>query len=190
MTVQRSSVIAVVLVVCIAVAGLVAYRYRVLWMPETEQELKAPHRGFLPNLAKARVHLYFSDGDSSFLTSEVRTLALPDSMVRRARMVVDALIEGPKGPLTPTIPPETKVLALYVTQEGTAYVDFNRAIAEKHPGGTLSEMLTIFSIVNTLAINIPEIVAVKILIGGGEAKTLAGHIDIQFPFRPDMLMIK
>jgi hypothetical protein len=44
--------------------------------------------------------------------------------------------------------------------------------------------------VNTLALNIPEIEAVKILIEGREAKTLAGHIDIRRPFRANMLMIK
>jgi spore germination protein GerM len=103
---------------------------------------------------------------------------------------MEALIEGPRGPLSPTIPSGTKVLALYVTQAGMAYIDFNRAITENHPGGTFSELLTIFSIVNTLALNIDEIEAVKILIEGREAKTLAGHIDIRRPFRPNMLIIK
>jgi hypothetical protein len=41
-----------------------------------------------------------------------------------------------------------------------------------------------------LALNIPEVEAVKILIEGREAKTLAGHVDIRFSFRPDILMIK
>ena len=117
-------------------------------------------------------------------------ISQPGSVVDRARRIVSALIDGPEGPLTPTVPPETRLLALYVTQDGTAYADFDRAITEKHPGGTYSELLTIFSITNTLALNLPEIQAVKILIEGREAKTLAGHIDIRFPFRPNMLMIK
>lgn len=189
MMVRRYSVIGF-LVVCIAAAGLLAYRYRVLWLPETEQESEAPHRRFSPKPAKARAHLYFSDADHRHLTSEVRPLALPDSVVLRARKIIDALIEGPEGPLTPTVPAGTKLMALHITQDGIAYLDFNRAISENHPGGTLSELLTIFSVVNTLAVNIPEIQAVKILIGGREAETLAGHIDIRFPFRPDMRMIQ
>ena len=189
MMVRRYSTIAF-LVVCIAAAGLLAYRYRVLWLPEREHESDVLHRRFTPKPAKVRAHLYFSDADHRYLTSEVRPLALPDSVVLRARKIIDALIQGPEGPLTPTVPPGTKLLALQITPDGIAYLDFNRAITENHPGGTLSELLTIFSVVNTLAVNIPEIQAVKILVGGREAETLAGHIDIRFPFRPDMRMIQ
>jgi len=189
MAIRRYTLIAS-LAICIATIGLVAYCYRAFWLPEEKNRPEAgPHR-FLAKPARARAHLYFSDADHRFLTAEDRTLAQPDSVVERARSIVYALIDGPKGPLTPTIPAETKLLALYVTQDGIACVDFDRAISEKHPGGSLSELLTIFSIVNTLALNIPEIEAVKILIEGHETKTLAGHIDIRFPFRPNMLMIK
>ena len=63
-------------------------------------------------------------------------------------------------------------------------------VSEKHPGGTLTELLSIYSVVNTLSLNISEIEAVKFLIEGREAKTLAGHIDLRYPFEPDLLMIK
>jgi len=189
MTIGRYSVIGGV-VVCIATAVLVAYGYRQLWSPDGEKGSEGTYHRFLPRQAKARAHLYFSDVDHSFLTAEVRTLALSDGVVQRTRQIVEALVEGPKGPLTPTIPGGTRLLAVYLADHGTVYVDFNRAIMENHPGGTLSELLTIFSLVNTLALNISEIEAVKILIGGREAETLAGHIDIRFPFRPNMLMIK
>jgi hypothetical protein len=39
-------------------------------------------------------------------------------------------------------------------------------------------------------LNIPEIDRVKILIGGGDTMTLAGHIDLRFPFKANMLMIR
>jgi len=189
MTTRRYSLIAA-LSICIATAGILAYSFRGLWLPEAKKRPEAEPSRFVPEIAKSGAHLYFSDADHRYLTAEERTLAQPDTVVERARGMVYALIDGPNGPMTPTIPPETKLLALYVTQEGIAYVDFNRAISEKHPGGGMSELLTIFSIVNTLALNIQEIKAVKILIEGREAKTLAGHIDIRFPFRPDLLMIK
>jgi hypothetical protein len=69
-------------------------------------------------------------------------------------------------------------------------VDFDRAVKNKHPGGALSELFTVFSVVNTLALSMPEVEAVKIMIEGREAETMAGHIDIRLPFRPDILMIK
>jgi spore germination protein GerM len=88
------------------------------------------------------------------------------------------------------LPKETELQAFYLTKDGVAYVSFNKAISENHPGGSLTELLSIYSLVNTLSLNIPEIEAVKLLIDGREAKTLAGHIDLQYPFRPDLLMIK
>ncbi|MBW1775858.1 MAG: GerMN domain-containing protein [Deltaproteobacteria bacterium] len=147
----------------IGAAGFLAYRYLAPEAPGVEEDSEAGPRRF-------RLE--------------------PDNVVQRARVMVSALIDGPKAALTPTLPAETKLLALHVTDSGTAYVDFSRVISEKHPGGSLSELLTIFSVVNTLSLNIPEIKAVKILIEGREAKTLAGHIDIRFPFRPNLLMVK
>jgi hypothetical protein len=189
MTIRRHSVIAG-LIVCLATAVLVAYGYRILWLTGPEKGLEGRQTTFLPKPGKGRARLYFSDLDHGFLTAEVRTLNLSDEVFQRARQIVDALVEGPKGPLTPTIPTGTRLSAVYVTEDGIVYVDFNRAITENHPGGTLSELLTIYSLVNSLALNTPEIEAVKILIGGREAETLAGHVDIRFPFRPNMFMIK
>ncbi|MDY6988078.1 MAG: GerMN domain-containing protein [Thermodesulfobacteriota bacterium] len=189
MTIGRYSVIGG-LVVCIATVVLVAYGYRQLWSPDGERGAEGSYHRFLPRPAKARAHLYFSDVDHRFLTAEVRTLALSEGVVQRARQIVEALVEGPKGPLIPTIPGGTRLLAVYLADDGTVYVDFNRAIMENHSGGTLSELLTIFSLVNTLALNISEIESVKLLIAGREAETLAGHMDIRFPFRPNMLMIQ
>jgi spore germination protein GerM len=175
---------------CIVAGVLLAYGYRVFLTTGVQKGSEARSGHLLPKLAKVKTHLYFLDENYRFLRAEERSLVRQDSAVERARSIVDALIEGPEGELLPTLPPETKLLSLYVTQDGVAYADFDRAISENHSGGTLSELFTVFSVVNTLALNIQEIEAVKILIEGREAKTLAGHIDIRFPFRPDILMIK
>lgn len=186
----RRYVVIIAGVLVVATAGVLVYRHSALWWPEKGEKAKPGPRRFLPERAKAMRHLYFSDADNRFLTAEDRTLGLSDTVAQRAKDIMEALMAGPRDSLNPTIPAGTKVLALYVTQGGTAYIDFNRAITENHPGGTFSELLTIFSIVNTLALNIPEIEAVKILVEGREAKTLAGHIDIRRPFRPNMVIIK
>jgi hypothetical protein len=179
-----------ILAVCIAGAGLLVYRYEALWLPDAEEGPKPRPDKLLPKPGRGTVHLYFSDSEDSFLKAEERVLALPNAAVQRARKIVEALIEGPRSPLIPTIPDGTKVLSVYTTEDGIVCIDFSRGIIENHPGGTRSELLTIFSVVNTLAANIPDMKAVKILIEGRGAKTLAGHIDIRFPLRPDMDMIK
>ena len=41
-----------------------------------------------------------------------------------------------------------------------------------------------------MVLNNPEITAVKILIAGNKAMTLAGHIDLCAPFKADILMVR
>jgi hypothetical protein len=45
-------------------------------------------------------------------------------------------------------------------------------------------------VVNTLILNIPQIDRVKILVDGNETSTLAGHIDLQYPAKAYMLIVR
>jgi spore germination protein GerM len=136
------------------------------------------------------VHLYFSDKENEFLIAEERTLKHLDNPVFFARSIVEALIKGPQRGLVRTIPEKTAIRAIYVTQEGICYVDLAAGIADLHPGGIKSELLTIYSIANSLVLNVPEVEAVKILVNGKESATLAGHIDLQVPLKANMLLIR
>lgn len=139
---------------------------------------------------KPVVHLYFSDKDNSFLKAETRDLFHSDNPAEFGKNIVEALIEGPRTGLMRTIPVDTTLKAFYITRDGTAYVDMSDTIRDAHPGGVKSELFTIYSMVNSLTLNIPEIDAVKILISGKEAMTLDGHIDVRFPFKANMLLIR
>jgi spore germination protein GerM len=136
------------------------------------------------------VHLYFAGRNSSFLMAEQRTVLHPDNPPGLAETIVNALIKGPQRGLVKTIPAGTRLNALYITPDGTCYVDLSAAIKKNHPGGSKSELLTVFSIVNSLVLNVPEVERVQILIDGNEAHTLAGHIDLQLPFKANMLLIR
>lgn len=135
-------------------------------------------------------HLYFADKDSSFLVAERRVLRHAEGPTNFGRKIVEALINGPSDGYTRTIPQNTVLRALYITADGICYVDVSAAIKESHPGGVQSELLTLYSLVNSLILNIPEIKAVKILIDGHESMTLAGHIDVQDPIKANMLLIR
>ena len=145
---------------------------------------------FAKDLKKSIVHLYFTDGDNFFLISEKRSLLHPDNSAEFGKIILDALIKGPQKGLVRTIPVGTAVRALYVTKDGTAFVDFTDAVKERHPGGIESERITIYSIVNSLVLNIPDIDSVKILIEGCETTTLAGHIDLHSHFKANMLLVR
>ena len=69
-------------------------------------------------------------------------------------------------------------------------MDLAAGIGDLHPGGIKSELLTIYSIANSLILNVPEVEAVKILVNGNETATLAGHIDLQVPLKANMLLIR
>jgi len=148
----------------------------------TSVEVKSPERTI--------IHLYFADKENSFLIAEKRLLIQPDDPAQMGKLIIESLIKGPKEGLMRTIPLDATLRALFVTEDKTAYADFSPVIREKHPGGCKSEIITIYSIVNSLILNIPEIDAVKILIDGRESMTLAGHIDLRFPLKADMLLVR
>jgi len=114
----------------------------------------------------------------------------PDDPLEFGRSIVEALIKGPQKGLIRTIPAGTELRAIYIGPDDVCYVDLSESIVKKHPGGTNLELLTIYSMVNSLILNVSEIKRVKILIDGNEAPTLAGHINLGFPFKAHMLLIR
>jgi hypothetical protein len=135
-------------------------------------------------------HLYFGDLQGRFLTSEQRSVHRPDSAAAYARQLIHMLIEGPKPGGSRTLPETARVRSLFVSGDGVAYVDFVDSAFEQHPGGVGSELITLYSVVNTLVLNIEEIRCVKLLIGGQEAVTLAGHVDLAPVYKAAMLWVR
>jgi spore germination protein GerM len=138
---------------------------------------------------KKVVTLYFSDEGEEYLIGEKREIVKQDKVREEAEETIDELIKGPKGKLLRTLPPRTKILALQVDANGVAKVNFSQALHRDHPGGTSAEMMTLYSIVNSLAFNFPEIKKVQILIEGEESQTIAGHLSLEEPIssKPDLI---
>ncbi|MFZ0612311.1 MAG: GerMN domain-containing protein [Desulfobacterales bacterium] len=135
-------------------------------------------------------HIYFADRNGRHLQAEERFFTGSERGPERGRTIVEALIKGPKSGLMRTLPAGTRLRGFYLASGNRAYVDFSESIAEQHPGGCQSEILTLYSIVNSLVLNMPEVSTVKILVGGRDVSTLAGHIDIRKPFTADMSLIR
>lgn len=141
-------------------------------------------------MGKKLVHLYFADGSGRYLSAEERVLEEPADPASAARVLVEALIQGPLRDGTRTLPRDSGLRSLFVTPEGIAFVDFAADAFEHYAGGVETEMLTIYSIVNTLVLNMEDIRRVKFLIGGREAATLAGHVDLGRSFNANMLWVR
>ena len=136
------------------------------------------------------VKVFFMAGlpgnDTTILQAEDQTIFRSAELTNRVKQVVQKLLEGPKTPGTFwSIPKDTRLLEVFIDDAGVAYVDFSDSISTNHPGGILNEQATIYSIVNSLTYNLPEIRQVKILVGGAEKETLAGHV-LLLPLEMDL----
>ena len=139
---------------------------------------------------KKVVTLYFSDEQEEYLIGEKRQILKRDEVREEAEETIRELIKGPKGKLLPTLPPRTKILALQLDAKGMARVNFNQALHSDHPGGSSAEMMTVYSIVNSLALNFPQIKRVQILIDGKPIESIAGHLSLKQPIPPKPDLIK
>ena len=140
---------------------------------QLQQQVAPPTAG-----APASVTLYVADDQQGVLRREDASLTLPADPALRAQAVLRALIARCIEKDSPhPLPAGADINDLYVVN-GTAVVDLNDAFAGGHRSGVLVEELTVLSLVETLAANLPGITQVKILVNGQERDTLAGHADL------------
>jgi spore germination protein GerM len=130
------------------------------------------------------VTLFFASEDDGLLHREEREIIKDSSQDALAKRIVKELFKGSRRGYLSPIPPETQLRELFITRDGVAYVDFSRDITDHHPSGSSAEILTIYSVVNSLSYNLKSVKKVFILIDGGERKTLGGHIDLTQAFLP------
>jgi hypothetical protein len=135
---------------------------------------------------RIRATLFYVAEDGSRLVGVDREVLYAEGPVDQARRLMEALVDPIDQTLLgksvlQAIPPDTKLRTLFITDTGDAFVDFSPELSSKHPGGSLSELLTVYAIVDTLTVNLPAIVRVQILVDGKEVDTLAGHVDLRRP---------
>ncbi|MFW6030908.1 MAG: GerMN domain-containing protein [Halanaerobiales bacterium] len=129
--------------------------------------------------------VYFSTKDAMYLKAETRKLN-EDDIYKDA---IRHLIMGPESnQLSSTIPDEVELKEIEIRNK-VAYIDFNRSLIENHWGGSAGELLTVYSIVNTMT-GFKEIEAVKILVEGNNMESLLGHMDLSEPLKRDESIIE
>jgi spore germination protein GerM len=170
----------------IGLGGFIVYLFR----QEISHVLKPPVEKEVVKREKKVMTLFFSEEEGEYLVGEKRQLLKRGGVEEEAREAVLELIKGPKGKLIPTLPAHTRLLALQIDQSGVAKVDFDQTLSKEHPGGSSAEMLTIYSIVNSLTLNFPQIKRVQILINGEKVESIAGHISLKQPLSSNLSMIK
>jgi spore germination protein GerM len=137
---------------------------------------------------KARL-FYVADGGTK-LTSVERDVAYGEGPVEQAREILAAQIAPVAEPLVSAVPAGTALRAVFITEGGEAFVDLSRDVVSAHPGGTLGELLTVYTLVNALTENLPAITAVQVLVDGKEVETLSGHIDLRRPLAKNLTWVQ
>jgi spore germination protein GerM len=145
----------------------------------------SPEPGESP-LAKASVTVWFPSASDGSLVGESREIVDTKRAADRGTQILQELLEGPRGDgALAAVPEGTTLRQLWVREDGTAYADFSGELARASAGGSEDELLTVYAIVDSLALNVPEIRRVGILVEGRERDTLSGHLDIRRPLSPD-----
>ncbi|MCX7714441.1 MAG: GerMN domain-containing protein [Clostridia bacterium] len=128
--------------------------------------------------------IYFVDADMlRLLPFSVR---LTDhSAQKNAQRVVGELIKGKDdNPKIMRLIPNVKNVMTVKVKNDTAYVNLTKKFVDEHPDGKDKEILTVYSIVNSLT-SVNGITKVKFTIDGKEQERFKGYIDMRETFTPD-----
>jgi spore germination protein GerM len=135
-------------------------------------------------LGRVQVTVYFPSASAGGLQGESREI-FDTSPVERAKQILSDVIAGPEGTeALPALPAGTRLRQVFVLETGLAYVDFSAELRDGMSGGSNSELMAVYAIVNSLALNIPEISRVAILVDGQPCDSLGGHVDLRHPLAP------
>jgi len=121
------------------------------------------------------VTLYFAKytETSFYLEPEVRRITSDENLYKKT---IEELVKGPQSTgLYPTLPASTKVISVEI-ENGLATVNFSKEIildSSDIPHSSTTEILAIFSIVNTLT-EFEKIERVKIIIEGKDSGKIDG----------------
>jgi spore germination protein GerM len=117
------------------------------------------------------------------LVREKREIEPCDNDNACLKSVLDELLGGPVGEYDEAVPEGTSVESIRI-EDTQATIDFNRAFSEGMLPGSSAEMLAVYSVVNTVAVNFPRIENVKIVVDGNSGVILR-HVDLSEPILPD-----
>ena len=138
---------------------------------------------------RINVRLYFEAPDREGLLPEERDVAFSSDLAQQLRTVVEELAKGSTTGLLATLPGGTRVLEVFVQARGVAFVNLSSEAGSGLPGGSKAELLTVYSVVNTIVTNFPAVSRVRIVVDDQPIASLGGHVDISRPLPPDMTLV-
>jgi hypothetical protein len=135
------------------------------------------------------VKLFFEAADRRGLVPEERTVPFRPELSEQIRVVAEELIRGSRQGLLAPLHPETRVLDVFLTARGVAYLDLSQQASLGQAGGAEAELHSVYAIVDSIIENFPAVRRVQILIEDRPAETLAGHVDLSRPLAADLTLL-
>lgn len=167
------------LLLAILISGVMVIRLR-----HGEQEVSlrgTPESPAAPPAAgkQERIRVLVAYDEDQALRWREATVFMPAERGLRARAALRAVLA--QYLQTPSPHPLGKgadIKDVYLISNDTVVVDTTSQFADGHPSGILLEEMTLTSLIETLAANVPGIAKVKFVVEGQERETLAGHTDL------------
>jgi Sporulation and spore germination len=135
---------------------------------------------------KVSFNLYFP-GAGGGLQVEPRELQVTEAPKDRARKVVAALLAGPTAAgLARPFPEGVTLGSVQLSDDGTAYIDLRWPDhPDPPPGGSTEEIQRVYSVVDSITLNVPQISRVALLWNSVQRESFSGHLDLSRPLVPD-----
>lgn len=136
------------------------------------------------------VNLYFP-GENGLLMAERREIRTTGEAEDQVAAVVRLVLTGPESDsLAAPFATEVTLAAVQLSPSGVVYIDLKGKDGAGPPsGGSTEERQRWMSLVNSVALNVPEARRVVLLWNGVQPETLGGHFDASRPFAPDLAMV-
>lgn len=184
---RKPILVALLGVMTAVLIGIVALVVVPRWLaPATVEVPRADADGTSEATGRIRASLFYVAEDGLHLTAVDADVPYGASPSDQVRALVEAQLQPAPTPLAQAVAEGTKVRQIFVTEDGTAFVDLSKEAVSNHRGGSLDELFAVYAIVNAITVNLPAITGVQILIDGQEVDTLAGHVDLRHPLTKNL----
>lgn len=159
--------------------------YIIGWLLQQTQEETSQVPIVIEEALPSRVvTLYFAEPQGRYLVRTPYQISGCNDDRDCMKNLLLGLIEGPKTDTVAVLPSATQVLGIELEND-LVRVNFSRHLVDLHPGGSLSELLTIHSLINSLSESFPYVRQLQILIESEARESLKGHVRIDRPVYAD-----
>lgn len=136
------------------------------------------------------VDLYFV-GRTGRLQAERRVLGSGLDATQQVRTLMEELLRGSSSEsLQSPLPATVQLDTVHITPAGVVYLDFQSAEYTRPPiEGSKGELLAVYSLVNSIVLNVPGTRSVVLLWNGQQRPSFAGHVNTTRPLLPNSQLV-